>query len=99
MKGKLEGKEGELKMRKVRITSDGAIPLPDEIRRELNLNPGDEVLVRVEGRKVTIERPSSPSREKIVRELEMIRSKLKTDEALEKVQEEIEAGREDSWRE
>lgn len=40
------------------IGNDGQLFLPDEIREALNLRPGDELLVEVEGMKVIL-RPKS----------------------------------------
>lgn len=41
------------------IGNDGQLFLPDEIREVLNLRPGDELFVEIEGMKVVL-RPKSP---------------------------------------
>ena len=37
------------------LTSDGQVPIPDLFRKALHLNPGDKVLLTLEGGKLVLE--------------------------------------------
>ena len=45
----------------MRITSKGQITIPQQVRRELGLEPGDEVSVVVQGDAHALCRPESPN--------------------------------------
>jgi AbrB family looped-hinge helix DNA binding protein len=41
---------------KVQISDDGIVALPQSLTRSLNLQPGDEVVVRLDGTKIVLQR-------------------------------------------
>jgi bifunctional DNA-binding transcriptional regulator/antitoxin component of YhaV-PrlF toxin-antitoxin module len=77
---------------RVCITSEGFIPIPESVRKELDLKPAQVVMLYTEQGKLIVEKPS---RRQIIAELERFCSELRSGEPLEQIWPELEAGREE----
>lgn len=77
---------------RVCITSEGFIPIPENVRKELDLNPSQMVMLHTEQGRLIVEKPS---RQQVIAELGRLCNELRSGEPLEQIWAEIEAGREE----
>jgi antitoxin component of MazEF toxin-antitoxin module len=77
---------------RVCITSEGFIPIPESVRKELDLKPAQMVMLHTEPGRLIVEKPS---RQQVIAELECLCNELRSGEPLEQIWAEIEAGREE----
>jgi len=76
---------------RVSITSEGFIPIPESVRKELDLKPLQMVTLHTEQGRLVVEKPS---RQQVIAELGRLCDQLRSGEPLEQIWTEIEAGRE-----
>jgi len=77
---------------RVCITPEGSIPIPESVRKELDLKPTQMVILHTEQGKLIVEKPS---RQQVIAELERLCNELRSGEPLEQIWAEIESGREE----
>jgi len=77
---------------RVCITQEGFIPIPESVRKELDLKPSQTVMLHIEQGKLIVEKPS---RHRVIAEFERLCNELRSGEPLEQIWAEIEVGREE----
>lgn len=62
---------------RVHITPEGFIPIPESVRKELDLKPSQTVMLHTEQGRLIVEKPS---RQQIIAELERLCNELRSGE-------------------
>jgi len=78
---------------KVVMIADGCVPIPLEMQKEVGFKPLQPVIVRAEGERLIVEKPS---RQDLAAEISRLCAELRSGEPLQQIWAEIEEGREDT---
>ena len=78
---------------KVVMLADGCVPIPSEMQKEAGLKPFQLVLVRTEGERLIVEKPSPQD---LAVEIGKLCAELRSGEPLQQIWAEIEREREDA---